>query len=204
MARTRQAGQVKVIEIASGEESYRWPVDARELVKSKAFQVAEGETFSAEKKAEVAIPLPAGKPGDAPGSKKVILYHKTNGSTIERWPVDARELVAGGEWTTKVPGTEDETLVSPEGSPEEVLALFKSEALNAGYREDAANAIAKERFDRHFNGEPQLINPALLHGGQALKEGEVPTEYAPGVPLVVARQGSAAVGGSGPATVTRR
>ena len=37
-------------------------------------------------------------PARAPVAAKVQLRHRTTGAVIERWPADAREITAGGEW----------------------------------------------------------------------------------------------------------
>ena len=39
---------------------------------------------------------------------KVSLWHKETGQCIERWPVDARELLERGEYTTSLDGSEND------------------------------------------------------------------------------------------------
>lgn len=37
------------------------------------------------------------------GVGKVVLYRVEGGERVERWPVDARELLGTGEWTVEAP-----------------------------------------------------------------------------------------------------
>jgi hypothetical protein len=144
--------------------------------------------------------IPRPSPRAAPQAGKVVLYHKETGEAIERWAVDAREILKFGSYTTEPPGTEPAPIVAG-GTPEEILEQFRVDARAAGYREDAVEAIAKDRFERHFRGEPQVINPALAKPLDV--SSGAPTEYAPGVPLVLARQGTEAVGPGKQMQVTR-
>ena len=44
-----------------------------------------------------------------PGSQKVLVYNVETGEASQHWPIDAREMLATGEWT----------LERPEGAPED-------------------------------------------------------------------------------------
>ena len=54
---------------------------------------------------------------------KVTLYHVETGEAIERWPVDARGMVAHGEYTLEPPSSEEgapavvESVPEPQGTP---------------------------------------------------------------------------------------
>lgn len=37
---------------------------------------------------------------------KVVLYHRASGQRMERWPVDARDMVRSGDYTTDAPSGE--------------------------------------------------------------------------------------------------
>lgn len=51
----------------------------------------------------------------APHAAKVVLYEKSTGKQVERWPVDARELLRSGDYTTDPPG-ENAVTVDPASS----------------------------------------------------------------------------------------
>lgn len=213
MASTHQNGsprKVILVEVATGKRHERWPVDAREMLRQKkddqpVYTLAEGESFTPDVKDAVKtqVPLvPRANPRAAPQAGKVTLYHKETGESIERWPVDAREILKAkdSKYTTEKPGTEQAQVVADGNTPEELLEQFREQARKEGYREDAVEAIAKDRFARHFAGEPQVINPVLAKA--AVNDGTL-GEYAPGVPLVVAKSGTDAVGSAKPMSVTR-
>lgn len=54
------------------------------------------------------------------GTQKVIIFRKKDGEPFERWPVDAREMLATGEYTARDPSgvVPEGTVVEPEQPPE--------------------------------------------------------------------------------------
>lgn len=56
------------------------------------------------------IPGKDGRPGTWVES---VVYNKETGKRVLCWPVDARELVASGEWSYDQPGEEEGTVPPP-------------------------------------------------------------------------------------------
>jgi hypothetical protein len=52
------------------------------------------------------------------GALKILIWSKETGEEFERWPIDARAMLASGHYTTTNPGAPEETTASNVGVPE--------------------------------------------------------------------------------------
>lgn len=52
------------------------------------------------------------------GALKILIWSKETGEEFERWPIDARAMLASGHYTTTNPGAPEETSATSVGAPE--------------------------------------------------------------------------------------
>ncbi len=84
------------------------------------------------------------------GPNKVLVYHKETGEAFERWPIDAREMLAEGSYQMHPPGTEAPEPQHEEQQPHVKAAEALADADPVGQERvmreaaDAADAKAAE------------------------------------------------------------
>lgn len=102
---------------------------------------------------------------------KVRIFNQVTGEFIDRWPVDAREIikVGDGQWATTPKPAED---VEPT-----VLA--------------PATTVVVEPSPHLSNVKEIPLNPVVAQSGVSLEDAKKAGEVAPGVPLVIGQPGTA-------------
>lgn len=126
---------------------------------------------------------------------KVTIFRKSTGERVERWPVDARELLATGEFVASLDG-KSELKVDP--APGLKLKEGAAEG-TGGYRVEQTSATWWKCFGpdgkqvgnaQRSEADAQALIPVTHQPG-----GEAPagaSEHSPGVPLKVDAEGSEA------------
>lgn len=112
--------KIKLTEVATGKQLERWPVDARDLLKAQdadgkpMYTLNEGQPFTVTPSGSVAQqePVRTKKPNAAPGSGKIRLKNTITKEEIERWPVDARDILKFEGWI--IAQDEEAAPVTPE------------------------------------------------------------------------------------------
>lgn len=94
---------------------------------------------------------------------KVVVYSRTTGQSFERWPVDAREMLASGDYTQRPPGDS-----APEPDP------AQSPAVDPVPHVTAANALTESVSP---TGAPLSIAPP--EGVSAAAPVQLPTGRTP-------------------------
>lgn len=102
----------------------------------------------------------------AAGPNKVLVFNKETGEAFERWPIDAREMLACGDYQMHQPGTE-----APEPEyPEQQDHVKAAERL----LEEAGDPVAAERRTR------EAADAADAEAAQAKPAAPAPPKKKPG------------------------
>lgn len=124
------------------------------------------------------------KPQRTPEGKWAI-YHGTTGQRIDRWPVDAKAMIATGEYTGTPPEGVAPDPLSPEdrGIVENPKAILPKDKRGEGPQQQVHHAAPRQ-------DEPEATGPALVsdeapaeNAEPATKEAQAPAPAAPVAPV---------------------